>query len=145
MGENLGGHTPEHRDILLVEDHAATAEMISLFLEDEGYHIRWVDTAHGAIEYFSQLPTDNHDMCPDLVLMDLSLPDMDSVQMVEQVVRAHKSMPPVVLVSAKPAYLVQQAAQLIGATGTVRKPFEIDVLLDAVRHAIEPPTETITR
>ena len=46
------------REILVVEDHEATAEMVTMLLEDQGYKVTWVNTAGAAIEFFAKLPTD---------------------------------------------------------------------------------------
>src|SRR6476646_1753666 len=121
----LGG-----RVILLVEDHEATAEMVCLLLEDEGYRVEWASTGSQAIERFTGLPTDNHDGCPDLILLDLSLPDMDSAETLERIKQTHHSAPPVIVVSAKPRDIIEQVAEDIGASGILRKHFELDTLLD---------------
>src|SRR5438552_3967075 len=89
------------KEILVVEDHEATAEMVTMLLEDQGYRVKWVNTARAAIKLFANLPKDNHEMCPDLVLLDQTLPDMDAVDMIRQVLKTHHSAPPVIVVSAE--------------------------------------------
>jgi DNA-binding response OmpR family regulator len=142
IGEYLGHQQRGASEILLVEDHEATAEMVILLLRDEGYDVHWVSTAGEAVKVFSNLPTDNHDRCPDLMLLDLSLPDMDPIEMVESIMTTHKSLPPIIVVSAKPRDIIDQTARSLGARAVLRKPFEIDALLQAVERVLAQPVSS---
>src|SRR5437016_2716688 len=115
MGERDVERSASTREILVVEDHEATAEMVTMLLEDQGYKVTWVNTAGAAIEFFAKLPTDTQDGCPDLILLDLTLPDMDAIDMFKQVVKTHPSTPPVIVVSAQPVRFAKEAARAMGA------------------------------
>lgn len=135
MGSNIV-QSGDTREILVVEDHEATAEMVTMVLEDQGYKVTWVNTAKAAIEHFAKLSPDNHDRCPDLILLDLTLPDMNAVDLVNHVIETHRSTPPVIVVSAQPVPSVKQAAQAIGAVDVVLKPYLIETLLESIDHAL---------
>ena len=137
MGEPTSGKSRLAPEILLVEDHEATAEMVLMVLEDAGYNVKWVSTAKAALACFPPFALSNgHEHCPDLILLDLTLPDMDPVKMVHQMIMTHGSSPPIVVVSAKTVEAVQAAAIKIGAVAVVHKPFPLDTLLDNISYAL---------
>ena len=140
MGEFTEETAPQHpgegREILLVEDHEATAEMVCTLLQEEGYHVTWVAMGREAVEVFSDLPTDNHDSCPDLILLDLTLPDMESPEVMRHIMETHKSAPPIILLSAKPKPVMEQAASSMGAQAVISKPFEIETLLESIEQVL---------
>ncbi|HYP38977.1 MAG TPA: hypothetical protein VEX13_01325 [Chloroflexia bacterium] len=53
MAEHQNGQEQGGKQILVVEDHTATAEMIQLLLEGEGYRVQWAKTAQLAFEMLS--------------------------------------------------------------------------------------------
>ena len=131
----------EHKEILIVEDHVETAEMLTAILEDEGYTVRWVDRASEALELFPHPGKNGHDRehqdrPPDLILLDLTMPDCDPLEVVQHLSETPEDRPPVIVVSAKPTEAVEEAARTIGAAGIVFKPFPLDVLLQSIDAAL---------
>jgi two-component system, chemotaxis family, chemotaxis protein CheY len=118
--------------ILLVEDHTDTAEMLCLILESEGYQVRSVSNAAGALNMLSGEKAAEI----DLVLLDLTLPDMNGDEVIQRIRQQETSIPPVLIMSAKPAASLEHAAQSIGAAGIIRKPFDVDSLLETLRATI---------
>jgi DNA-binding response OmpR family regulator len=127
MTDNAGRH------ILLVEDHEDSAEMITIFLEAEGYSVRWVSNATDALTVFEPGATDARR--PDLVLLDLTLPDLDGLELGRRLRQSVPAMPPIIVMSAKSAQAVESAAESIQAAGFVRKPFATEKLLSSI-HAV---------
>ena len=78
--------------ILVVEDDPAVRNLIVAALEAHGLRHMAVETAHAAIAAASS-------QSPSIVLLDLGLPDMDGVKVVESV-RAWSGMP-IIVVSAR--------------------------------------------
>ena len=78
--------------ILVVEDDPAVRNLIVAALEAHGLRHMAVETAHAAIAAASS-------QAPSIVLLDLGLPDMDGVKVVESV-RAWSGMP-IIVVSAR--------------------------------------------
>ncbi len=123
--------------ILVVEDDPELQRDLRSLLESEGYG---VDSALNGREALSFLKTGGR---PDAILLDLMMPVMNGYEFlaalragtVEAITPA--SAIPTVLVSAAPDS-ARTSAQL--GLPLVRKPFDIDALLDALRAAIGPAT-----
>jgi len=134
-------HNP--REILVVEDHEETGTMLTMLLEDEGYRVRWVSTAGEALLCLApnvlngSSPKGEQVDRPDLVLLDLSLPDMDAVQMINQARQAASTTPPIIVVSARATGSIHEAAREIGAVSVLHKPFPISTLLGNIEQALE--------
>jgi DNA-binding response OmpR family regulator len=122
--------------LLLVEDDADSAEAVTLFLKWEGHDVQWVSTGHDALE---RLVADGNGPRPDVVLLDLTLPDMSGVAIMEELHRRDGMIPPVILLSARTDTQLATAAQAVGAVQVVRKPFELSELTNAIRSALEAP------
>lgn len=67
---------PGQKTILLVDDEQDILNLHKIYLEDEGYHVIWALTGHQAIE---RSRTDR----PDLILLDIKLPDIDGIQVLK--------------------------------------------------------------
>jgi CheY-like chemotaxis protein len=125
-----------HEQILVVEDHLELAELLQMILENEGYEVRCVETGLDALRVFIHLSEDeNPEFHPDLILLDLRLPDMSGVEVVEELQKSQPAVPPVVFLSAESPHTLNLAANSVGATA-VRKPFEFDDLFQAIEGAL---------
>ncbi len=115
--------TEQNRHILIVEDDADTAEMVSIFLETAGYSTATADSGETALnEITSQQP--------DLVLLDLGLPDMSGLDVLKQV-RA-SSFLPLIVISGKTQERDKVVALEQGADDYMGKPFSQEELLARV-------------
>ena len=121
--------TPRQKTVLIVEDHADTAEMLSLILESEGYCTQTATTANEAVKILSSGAAEQI----DVVLLDLTLPDMSGEDVIQCLKQSCVSVPPVLIMSAKQASSLSDAARAIGAAGIIRKPFDIQVLLESIQ------------
>jgi two-component system sensor histidine kinase ChiS len=122
--------------ILVVEDHPESLELLQMMLEDEGYRVQSVETGRNAIEAVTSPPSDETpDPPPDLILLDLRLPDMSGVDVVKALQENLSKVPPVVILSADPPQTLKEAARSVGAT-SVRKPFDFDELFQAIKRAL---------
>ena len=131
--ENYSGKRPTKRRILVVEDHADTAELVALILQDAGYSVRQARSADVALSFLAH-ECELSQECPDLVLLDLTMLGKDPLQMVAEVGPA--KMPPVIIMSARQGVTVAQAAGRIGAAGVIHKPFDVNDLLSCVQRAL---------
>jgi two-component system OmpR family response regulator len=124
------------RQILIVEDHPETEELVRMVLEEEGYRVQSVDTGRAAIRKIASASKDESaQFRPDLILLDLRLPDMDGVEVVKELRQDQTTVPPVVFVSADPAKTLTEAANSVGASA-IRKPFEFEDLFRAIEVAL---------
>src|SRR4051812_42525918 len=100
--------------ILLVEDHEDSAELLTMLLEDEGFEVGWAATGAAAVALF------DHGR-PDVVLLDLTLPDVDGLELGKRLAAAPGAAP-IVVMSAKAADVVADAADEVQAAAHVVKP-----------------------
>ena len=113
--------------VLIVEDEKGISQFIAAALSSRGYEAIQAHTGAEALTIIS-----SH--CPDLVILDLGLPDMDGLSILEQL-RAWSSLP-VVVVSARSHEKDKVTALDLGADYYLTKPFGTDELLARVRAAI---------
>ncbi|EQD73580.1 KDP operon transcriptional regulatory protein KdpE, partial [mine drainage metagenome] len=119
--------TEAMHQVLVVEDEPAIRNVLTVLLEAEGYRVIEADTALRA-----EIESRSHK--PDLLLIDLGLPDSDGIAIIRRV-RAWSPMPIVVL-SARTQEEQKIAALDAGADDYVTKPFSAAELLARVRAAL---------
>jgi len=113
--------------ILIIEDEPAIRNVLRVLLEAEGYRVVEADTAMRA-----EIEARSHK--PDLLLVDLGLPDGDGLKVIRKV-RAWSPVPVIVL-SARTMEEQKIAALDAGADDYVTKPFSAPELLARVRAAL---------
>ena len=121
--------------ILVIEDEKSIARFISTILTANGYEAMRAASGAEAMSMIS-----SH--CPDLVILDLGLPDMDGLDILRQL-RSWSTLP-VVVVSARSHEQDKVSALDLGADDYLTKPFGTDELLARVRTAMRhTPTYTV--
>ncbi len=110
--------------ILIVDDEAQLTRVLRTGLKTRGYDVRVAADGVGALETFG-------DWSPDLVVTDLSMPNMDGLELCSRL-RAFSQVPIIVL-SAKGEEKIKVEALDAGADDYVTKPFGMDELLARVR------------
>lgn len=113
--------------VLIVEDEQSIANLISTVLSTNGYDTMLARSAEEALTMIS-----SH--CPDLVVLDLGLPDMDGIEVIRSV-RKWSSLP-IVVVSARQQEHDKVVALDCGADDYLVKPFGSSELLARIRTAI---------
>ena len=113
--------------ILVVEDEKSISVLIRAILTANGYDVILAGTGSEAFSMIS-----SH--CPDLVVLDLGLPDIDGMELI-RTVRAWTSLP-IIVVSARSYERDKVQALDAGADDYVTKPFSAGELLARVRVAI---------
>ena len=113
--------------ILVVEDDTAVANLIATTLETQDYHYHRATTGAGAL-------LDAASCRPDVMLLDLGLPDMDGVDIIRKL-RGWTGMP-IIVVSARSEDADKVAALDAGADDYLTKPFSVDELLARLRVAL---------
>ncbi len=112
--------------VLIVDDEPQLARGLSLNLVARGYDVDVAGDGRSALEIAAERP-------PDLVILDLGLPDIDGVQVIEGL-RVWSAMPILVL-SAREQESSKIAALDAGADDYVTKPFGMGELLARIRAA----------
>ena len=113
--------------ILLVEDEKNICDFISTSLSAQDYRISTAHTGKEALPIITS-------QCPDLILLDLGLPDMDSMESIRQV-RTWSSVPIIVL-SARTQEQEKVRALDLGADDYLTKPIGTSELLARIRTAL---------
>ena len=113
--------------ILVVEDEKVISNFLCATLTANDYNVIKVTTGREAISLAA-----SH--CPDLVLLDLGLPDMDGINVLENI-RGWSDMP-IIVVSARQYEFEKVEALDAGADDYVTKPFGNSELLARIRTAI---------
>ena len=113
--------------VLVVEDEKSISGFIRAILSSNGYD---VIIARSGSEAFSMISSH----CPDLVVLDLGLPDMDGMQIIETV--RQWTQLPIIVVSARSYERDKVSALDKGADDYITKPFGAAELLARVRVAI---------
>jgi len=116
-----------HR-ILVVEDEGHVAGFLRDALTEIGYG---VTVAAGGADALNKVT----DQAPDLVLLDLNLPDMPGFEVLDRL-RARLPSLPVVIVSGNIDPMMAEAARALGALDYVTKPVSLDRLNEAVAVAL---------
>lgn len=122
--------------VLIIEDDISIIRFLSLSLETNGYK---VIKAENGIEGISLFMSDN----PDVILLDLGLPDIDGSEVLSQI--RTQSDVPILVVSARGQEKEKVEALDLGADDYITKPFHINELLARVRVALRKKATKITK
>lgn len=120
--------------ILIIEDEQTIANFMRAILEARDYEVMIVQSGAMASTLIA-----SH--CPDLIILDLGLPDMDGMQLLKAVRQWSKV--PIVVVSARSHERDKVAALDAGADDYLTKPFGTEELLARIRTALRH-TRTLT-
>jgi len=113
--------------ILIVEDDRGIANFVQTVLETNGYQVLMADRCGQGILVFA-----SH--VPDLVILDLGLPDMDGEAFISQI--RNISAVPIIVLSARTEESDKVSALDLGANDYITKPFGTAELLARVRASL---------
>ena len=113
--------------VLLIEDDRSISNFITATMDREGYKIMHALNGREGLSLSTSF-------CPNVILLDLGLPDMDGLDILRQI-RSWSALP-VVVVSARSHEQDKVSALDLGADDYLTKPFGTDELLARVRTAI---------
>lgn len=113
--------------IIIVEDDPGISKYLQAALRSHGYDILLAPDGKTALEMIA-----SH--CPDVLLLDLGLPDMDGSEIIRSV-RTWSRMP-IIIISARSAEIDKAAALDMGADDYLTKPFGTVELLARIRTAL---------
>jgi len=118
------------RTVLVVDDAAFVRRLIRKILVSEGYLVHEAVSGRDAVEKFQEIH-------PDLVTMDLNMPDMNGMDALREIRSKHPDAA-VIVVSAVQSAATQSAAIEAGAAEYVVKPFQPNRMVEAVRRTLTP-------
>ncbi len=129
------GTSSRRKCVLVVEDNATIGGLLVALLREEGYRALRAWDGQEAIRMA-------RDRRPDLIVLDLSLPYRDGVEVLYEL-KAHEETrsAPIVVVSGNTLQLTPEDHALVAAT--VGKPFDIDRLMNVFRRALGDPEQEV--
>ncbi|MBV9580511.1 MAG: response regulator [Chloroflexi bacterium] len=113
--------------ILVIDDDRQIRQAIRWALEDEGFAVLAAAGGADALRL-------TQERTPDLVLLDFTLSEQRGDEVAVALRAAHSRPLPILLITGDGE--AASKAQKVGAYGFVRKPFELDELLDAIAHGL---------
>ena len=124
------------RQIVVVEDHAPIARLLTTQLERLGYAVHTETHGRAALRYAAE-----HQ--PDLVILDLRLPDMSGYEVCKELRKLyHAWVVPILMVTGMDQPIDQLRGFAYGADAYLTKPFELTELLATIAQLLggEPAT-----
>lgn len=127
-----------NKEILVVDDEIGIRELLSEILFDEGYQVHLAENAAEARAFRNK-------KAPDLVLLDIWMPETDGVTLLKEWVAEGLLNMPVIMMSGHGTIETAVEATRIGAVDFLEKPIALQKLLDTVSKAIRQggPTSKI--
>ena len=123
--------------IYVVEDDKNIQEIETFALANVGYEVKGFDSA---MDFYEAL----NDTTPDLILLDIMLPDEDGLSIVKKLrTRQDTVLVPVIMVTAKTTEIDKVKGLDLGADDYITKPFGTSELLARVRTAIRHARATV--
>jgi two-component system, OmpR family, KDP operon response regulator KdpE len=113
--------------VLIVDDEPPIRKLLRMGLGTQGYHIIDAPNAKAALDLMTAEP--------DLVILDLGLPDMQGLELLRQI-RLLREDVPIVVLSSRGDEVAKVEALDLGADDYVTKPFGMDELLARIRAAL---------
>ncbi len=118
------------KQILIVDDEIGIRELLSEILFDEGYQVHLAENAEQARVFRNMRE-------PDLVLLDIWMPDTDGVTLLKEWVEQDLLTMPVVMMSGHGTIETAVEATRIGAVDFLEKPIALQKLLNTVAKSIK--------
>jgi two-component system, OmpR family, KDP operon response regulator KdpE len=113
--------------ILLVDDEVSIQRAVGMLLESRGYHVDLAGTGEGALRLADE-------RAPDLIVLDLGLPDVDGAEVCRRLRNTSKT--PIIVLSARATEAEKVKMLEIGADDYVTKPFGPEELVARIRVAL---------
>jgi DNA-binding response OmpR family regulator len=114
--------------ILLIDDDPQILLMMKRALEKEGYEAIALTSGRAALDSIQERR-------PDLVILDLSMPEPDGFDIL-RIERAQRPQLNIVVMSGYLSGALLEVARLLGAIGTIQKPFSAEELVQLVREIL---------
>ena len=114
-------------NIIIIEDEKNICNFIETVLSPQGYQVTCANTGTDGLKLIESLK-------PDVVLLDLGLPDMDGLELIQEV-RSTSALP-IIVISARTQEKSKVAALDQGADDYLTKPFGTSELMARIRTAL---------
>ena len=128
VGETAKPASGGKYSVLFIEDTPTLSSAVCMFLEMEGFVPRRAGNRNEAVAELRKVPS------PDLILLDIGLPDVSGFDILASV-RRHPALKhiPIIMVTAKATREGVMRALADGANGYITKPFEFEPLMSSIK------------
>ncbi len=115
-------------DILIVDDEKSILKTLRGILEDEGFAVREAENGKAALDEVSRRE-------PDIVLLDIWLPDLDGIEVLKQMKQSRPELP-VVMMSGHGTIEMAVRSTKLGAYDFIEKPLGMEKTILTIQHAL---------
>ena len=116
------------KKILIVDDEKDSCEILAEILSDEGYETFSARSGRSALVKVEKEK-------PDLVLLDIKMPQMDGIEGLERIKKIDKGIA-VIMITAYGALNTARGAMRLGAYDYITKPFDVNLIKGIVKEAL---------
>jgi DNA-binding response OmpR family regulator len=120
------------RKILCIDDSETALILLEYALNEAGYKTILARSADEAIKILNTL-------IPDLILLDLSMPDISGYEFLEMRIRLKLEKVPIIIISAFDSHESIQRTLNLGATDFVSKPIKIEHVIEKINAYLKTP------
>ncbi|MDO3680836.1 response regulator transcription factor [Paenibacillus ehimensis] len=111
-----GGKPVGNRKILIIEDEENISDILSHYLNNEGFQTRVAHCGNQGLQFVQEF-------APDLILLDLMMPDMDGFEVCKRI--SANYIIPIIMITAKSDDIDKILGMELGADDYITKPFNI--------------------
>src|SRR5437773_1259346 len=120
--------------ILVIDDEQSIRDLLDRLLRRKGYDVIVAESGQKGLECFRRER-------PDVIVLDLKMPEMDGLTVLRQIRSLNRSQPVIVLTGSRTAEMEQQVRAL-GVTEYIAKGFSLHLLGDALKRLLKTPDPT---
>jgi len=125
--------------VLIVDDDIGLTQLLQLVFESRGFRVKIAHNGQSALQDLDQ-------ELPEVIVLDLTIPDVDGLEVCRQVrTNPRTSNVPVIVLTAKPGEDIRDKALKAGATEYLSKPIRPSQLIQHIREVIAHPNFSATR
>jgi CheY-like chemotaxis protein len=117
--------------VLVIDDEQSIRDLLDRLLRRKGYDVVLAESGRQGLALLRQ----EH---PDVVVLDLKMPEMDGLTVLRQIRSLNRSQPVIVLTGSRTAEMEQQVRAL-GVTEYIAKGFSLHLLGDALKRLLKTP------
>lgn len=114
------------KKILLVDDENDILELYQKIIEKGGYDVQAADNGFDALKIVKKNP-------PDLVILDVMMPEMNGWQVAKRIRKEHDGLPIIMLTVKGEIEDKMKSIEEAGANRHLTKPMEVPLLLDTIK------------
>ena len=118
--------------ILVIDDEQSIRDLLDRLLRRKGYDVIVAESGQKGLECFRRER-------PDVIVLDLKMPEMDGLTVLRQIRSLKRSQPVIVLTGSRTAEMEQQVRAL-GVTEIVGKEVSLGRLEDSLKRLLSPQT-----